>query len=212
MGFILDIVIISILALSIFFGYKKGLINVVFNLCAFLVALVVTFILFKPVSNFVINNTEFDDNIKKVVLEKGITEKQNVTDEDKTVNKYVEKYTYNAVTDVKNNAVESVADSIAMSAVYIVVCLAIFIVVRVFLILTKSLFGAIAELPVIKQFNKVGGIAYGVLMGVIIVFVLLAIMFFIASINGASGINNLIESSFITKYLYANNFILNILF
>lgn len=212
MGFILDIVIVCILALSIFLGYKKGLINVVFNLCAFLVALVVTFILFRPVSNFVIDNTELDDNIKQVVLDKGITERKEVKKEDNTVDKYVEKYAYNAVTDAKNQAVESVADSIAINAVNIIVSIAIFIIVRILLILTKSIFGAIAELPIVKQFNKAGGIVYGILIGLIIIYVVLAIMFFIASINGASGITDLIESSFITKYIYGNNIILNILF
>ena len=58
MGIIIDIVVIAILALSIFFGYKRGLIKVIFNLCAFLVALILTFILYKPVASFVIENTD----------------------------------------------------------------------------------------------------------------------------------------------------------
>lgn len=212
MGLILDIVIICILSLSIFFGYKKGLINVIFNLCAFLVALIITLILFRPISNIVINNTEFDDNIKMLVLDKGITDKKEITSEDSDVDKYVEKYAYNAVTDAKNQAVESMAQSIAISAVNIVVSIGIFFVVRLLLILTKSLFGAIAELPVIKQFNKAGGLIYGILTGLIIIYVTLAIMFFISSINSASGITNAMEKSFIAKYLYGNNVILNILF
>ena len=34
MGLIIDIVVIAILALSIIMGYKKGLINVIFNIFA----------------------------------------------------------------------------------------------------------------------------------------------------------------------------------
>ena len=212
MGLFLDIVIICILALSIFLGYKKGLVNVIFNLCAFLVALIITLILFKPISNIVINNTQFDDNIKQTVLDKGVTEKKEITSEDSNVDKYVEKYAYNAVTDVKNQAVENMAESIAISTVNIFVSIGIFIVVRLLLIFTKSLFKAITELPIIKQFNKAGGIIYGILVGLIIIYVLLAIMFFIASIKGASSITNTMETSIISKYLYGNNIILNILF
>lgn len=76
MGIVIDIVVVIILALSIFFGYKRGLINVIFNLCAFLVALIITFILYRPVATIVINNTGLYDNIKQMVLEKGITEKE----------------------------------------------------------------------------------------------------------------------------------------
>ena len=76
MGIVIDIIIIAILFLSIFLGYKKGLIKLVFNLCAFLIALIVTFILYRPISAIVINNTDFDENIKQTILEKGITEKK----------------------------------------------------------------------------------------------------------------------------------------
>ena len=56
----------------VFFGYKKGLIGVAFNLCAFLVAIIVTWILYNPVTNLVINNTEIDDGIKNAIIEKGV--------------------------------------------------------------------------------------------------------------------------------------------
>lgn len=212
MGFILDIIIIGILALSIFLGYKKGLINVIFNLCAFFIALIITFVLFRPISNIVIKNTQLDDNIKQIVLDKGITEKREVSSEDANVDKYVQKYAYNAVTDAKNQAVESMADSIAINTVNIIVSIALFVVIRLLLVFTKSLFSAIAEIPIIKQFNKAGGILYGTLTGLIVIYVILAIMFFIASVSGTSGITALVESSYITRFLYGNNIILNILF
>ena len=57
MGIVIDIVVIAILVLNIIIGYKKGLINVVFNILAFFIAIIITFILYKTVSNFIINNT-----------------------------------------------------------------------------------------------------------------------------------------------------------
>ena len=69
MGIVIDIVVIAILVLNIIIGYKKGLINVVFNILAFFIAIIITFILYKPVSNFIINNTEIDDKIKQTIIE-----------------------------------------------------------------------------------------------------------------------------------------------
>ena len=57
MSIIIDLIIVGILGLSIFFGYKKGLTKCVIKILSFVIALVVAFILFKPVSNFVIKNT-----------------------------------------------------------------------------------------------------------------------------------------------------------
>ena len=58
MGIVLDVIILSVLALSLILGYRKGLIGVAFNLCAFLVALIITWILYTPITNLVINNTQ----------------------------------------------------------------------------------------------------------------------------------------------------------
>lgn len=72
MGFIMDIIAVLIVALTIFFGYKKGLVGVAYKLLAFIVSIVLTFILYAPVSNFVIDNTQIDENIYSTV-------KQNLT-------------------------------------------------------------------------------------------------------------------------------------
>ena len=74
MGIILDLILIAIFALSIFLGYKKGLIGVVFGLCAFLVSIVLTFILYIPITNAVINNTDFDEKIEEFIIENGTSE------------------------------------------------------------------------------------------------------------------------------------------
>ena len=212
MGIVMDVVLVIILAISIFSGYRKGLINVIFNLCAFLVALIVTIILYRPISGIVMNNTNLYENVRQTVLDKGITEKKDsVSEGELNIDKYVEKYTYNAVTDVKNDAVEATADSIATNTVNIIVSIALFIVVRILLIFAKTFVGALAELPIIKQFNKLGGVLYGAIVGLILIYVILAIMFFVISINGAYGVTEAVESSVFTKYLYGNNIILNIL-
>ena len=203
MGIIIDVVLVVILAISIFCGYRKGLINVIFNLCAFLVAIIVTLILYKPVAEIVRNNTSLYENIKQTVLDNGITEKKDdVNEEWRSIDKYIEKYTYNAITDAKNDAVEATADSIAINTVNIIVSIALFIIVRILLIFAKTFVGALAELPIIKQFNKLGGVLYGAIVGLIIIYAILAISFFVISVNGAYGLTDVVESSVITKYLY----------
>lgn len=215
MGIILDIILLAILTLSIFWGYKKGLISVVFNLCAFLVAIIITWILYTPVTNAIIQNTEIDDNIRNVIIEKGVVEnkeQENTKQEENVVNKYIQEYVTSPITNTANNVVEETAKVVSEKVVAIGVAILLFIVVRLGLILLKFIIEGIANLPIIKQFNKAGGTVYGAIRGMFIIYLFLAIMFFVMSVNNSGMIADLINTSFVSKYLYANNLILKIIF
>ena len=214
MGIVLDVVLLIIFLLSLFFGYRKGLIGVAFNLCAFLVALVVTWILYNPITNVVINNTEIDDSIRNAIIEKGVieTKEDEEKEEENMINKYIQQYVTSTITNTTNEVVEETARVVSEKVVAIGVAIALFIVVRIALILLKFVAEAIAKLPIIKQFNKAGGLIYGVIRGMFIIYIFLAILFFIMSINNSGMIANMINSSLISKYLYENNLILNIIF
>ena len=68
MGIILDVIVIAIFALNIFICYKKGLVRLAVGLIAVLTAIVLSIILYKPISNLVIKNTElFFDNDYELV-------------------------------------------------------------------------------------------------------------------------------------------------
>ena len=69
MGIILDIILIAILAGSIFLGYKKGLVKVAVSLCALVIAVVVTLIFYKPISKAIIKNTDWDEKIEQMIIE-----------------------------------------------------------------------------------------------------------------------------------------------
>lgn len=211
MGIILDVILIAILVLSIFLGYKKGLIGVVFNFCAFLLAIIITWILYTPVTNIVIKNTEIDDNIRNAIVEKGVIENKETEDEN-VVNKYIQEYVTTPITNTTNDVVEETAKIVSEKVVAIGVAIVLFIAVRIGLILLKFVIEGIAKLPIIKQFDKAGGTIYGVIRGMFIIYIFLAILFFIMSLNNSGMIASMINTSLLSKYLYANNLILNIIF
>ena len=213
MGIVLDVIILSVLALSLILGYRKGLIGVAFNLCAFLVAFIITWILYIPITNLVINNTQIDDGIRNTIIEKGVIKEkvenekteEKIEENDNVVNQYIQKYVTEPATNTANNVVEETAKVVSEKVVAIGVAIGLFIVVRIGLILLKFVVEAIAKLPVIKQFNKAGGLIYGAVRGMFIIYIFLAILFFIMSINNSGMIANMINSSIISKMLYENN-------
>ena len=110
MGIFLDIVVVAILALNIILGYKKGLINVVFNIVAFLLAIVITLVLYKPVSNIIIQNTNIHENIKEMILKRSQgTEPKEENIESNDINKYIENSINNMTNEAKTAAREVVA-------------------------------------------------------------------------------------------------------
>lgn len=210
MGIFLDIVVVAILALNIILGYKKGLINVVFNIVAFLLAIVITLVLYKPVSNIIIQNTNIHENIKEMILKRSQgTEPKEENIESNDINKYIENSINNMTNEAKTAAREVVAENFATKAVQVITGIVLFILTRAILILLRFVTQTIAKLPIIKQFNTLGGIIYGIIKGLIIIYVLLTIMYLIVSIKGNGNIALAIDSSCITKFLYDNNIIVN---
>lgn len=208
---VIDIIIIAILLLCIFIGYKRGLVNVVFRIFAFLVALIVTIILYRPITNLVISNTEIDEKIEAVIIENGTKETEDV-DKETNMSEYIQKYVQKTTTEAQNEIVTSSAKTIAENVVGIGVMIVLFIVIRIALILVRFITDSLANLPVVKQFNELGGALYGLIEGLVIIYVILAVIFFIVSLKGGTNLVNMIDSSIIGKMMYANNIILNILF
>ena len=210
MGIIVDIVIIAILALSVIMGYKKGLINVIFNIFAFLLAIIITLVLYKPVSNIIIENTDIQAKIETAIIEN--TKGEENKKEEKTENgiqKYIENTMQNAEEDAKSKAIEVVAKDVSTKCIEIITALILFVITRIILIVLKFLTETLANLPIVKQCNEIGGLLYGVIKGILIIYVILTIMFFIISLKPEGMTENLIETSYITKFLYNNNIIVN---
>lgn len=220
MGIILDLIIIAVLALSIFLGYKKGLVGVAFKILSFIVAIALAFTLSTPVSNYIIENTEFDDNIHNTIqtaLESKTieTEEKNVEDEtnmSEVITNYVAEEIRKVTAETQNEVASVVATNLTQTLIHALSFIGIFLIARIILFFFKFLAESIAELPILKQFNKAGGIAYGVLRGVFFVYLFFAIVSLLASIVNLEGLLELINASYIGKFAYDNNLLLKILF
>lgn len=214
---LVDLIIIGIMALCVFLGYKRGLIGVAFKIISFLLAIIISFVLYIPVSNFVINNTSIDDTIKNTIVEKisEDEEKDKIEEIDKKENSMPEvitEYIEKTTTDVKNSSIELVAENISITLVKLIVAILLFIVIRIILIFVKLFTNIVEKLPIIKQFNKVGGIIYGALEGILIILVVLAIISVISSIANMSTTIEAINNSYIGSILYNNNLLLKLIF
>ena len=159
----------------------------------------------------VINNTQIDDKIKEAII---ITASRNQEQKESNENngfiqEYIENEIKSKAEEVKNSAIESIAGAISIRVIEILTWIILFIVIRIALILLKFLSETISEIPIIKQFNEIGGIVYGIIKSAVIIIFILTIIFIISSIYGNGKINDAIEESYVTKFLYNNNIVVN---
>ncbi len=219
MQFIIDLIVIGIIFLSTFLGYRKGLIGVAFKIASFIIAIIITLILFKPISNYIINNTEFAQTIENTIVQKLSTAeiengqiKQENSNLPEVIVNYINVGLQDTVNEAKDSIVKIVARNLAETIIDIIVIIGLFIITRLLLLFAKAILEAISEIPIIKQFNKAGGILYGILRGLLLIYLTLAIISLILPMLDKTSILNIINNSILTKILYNNNIILMIFF
>jgi len=200
--FILDIVVVLILVLMGFLGYKKGLINMIFSVVSLLIAIIISMIFFNPLSNFIVENTTIDDKINSVIVEKLETQSESEIEEN-----------YNSIIEdtkgkVKTELSQQISEKITAISIQVISIIVVFIVTRLVLIFVKQIANAIASLPIIKQFNKLGGLIAGVLKAIIFIYIVFAIIFVVSTVGEFDQFNNLVNNSIIAKTMYYKNIIL----
>ena len=214
MSIIIDIIILGILALCIILGYHKGLTGSLLKIVSFVLALVIAFVLFKPISNLIIDKTTWDDSLEQGIrdtfLTNNETKQETENKEEQNMPNVMVDYINKAVEDAGNQAKETIVDmaarNVAVTIINAGVWIALFIIARIILIFIKGLTDLITKLPVIKQFDKLGGIIYGMIEAVLI------ILSFISPVIDNVGIIAAIQKSYIGSMLYNNNLLLKLIF
>lgn len=192
MGIIIDIVIILFILASTYLGYKKGLISLGIQLFAFILSLIITLILYRPIGSMIINATQLDEKLQEIIqvnVESLISEES----DNKITNELIE--------SAKNGMLPEVSRSLAINIIYGITMLVLFIVSRICLIFIKALSDMIAKLPIINQFNKLGGIFYGLLRGLLITYAIVMIMNLIITFNPKGSLSEMMNETYLAKII-----------
>ena len=197
---ILDLSIILIIALFTFIGYKRGLVKTAINILSFFIALAISIMLYKTVGNIIINNTQIDDKIEQTITSKIVTEN------------FEEKYEMlpDSLVLAGENKINEMSKALTEKIVYIGTFALLFIVLRIALIFVKLLADLITKIPIIKQFDKTGGLIYGLVKGVLIVTVIFAVITLVSPIIDENYIN-IINNSIIGSFMYNHNILIGLI-
>lgn len=220
MGLIVDGIIILIFALCAFIGYKRGLTKCLLRLCTAILAIIIAVVLYKPFYNFVIDSTLIDDNIQysiEKMINKNSTEDEAAEVKENSgmpgpIVKYVNKNLKETAEKEKTKAITEVSKRAAQLIVMIGCIIIIYIIAKILLRIITVVFDIFTKLPVIKQFNEIGGLLYGIIEAFFLVVVAFTLISVITPLVGNYAVTGMIEQSYIGKLFYNTNIILNIIF
>jgi uncharacterized membrane protein required for colicin V production len=221
-GIIIDLIIVVLFILSVWEGYKKGLTKSLLKIFTFILAIIISFILFKPISSFIINQTQIDDNIQETIIKtfeeedvkenkQEIKEKKEAKETPNIFYNYIEDKIMQVGDEAKEYVIETASREITDAIIDIIVFIVVFIISRIILIFIKAIADLITKIPVIKQFDELGGGIYGLLRAIVIIMILFTILAIVLPFMQNANSLTIIDESILSKFIYENNMIIRII-
>ena len=220
---IADIVVVAVVIIAIFTGYKKGFIKTLFGVLSFFIAIAITFAFYKPVMELIKEKTGFEEWLYGYLYEMNLEDNnsEKVSGEQIVLSESGENYINNlpdavvkmiGLDEIKEKAKVTIIEKIVEFVVKLLAIVIVYIVSKIILLVLVLILDSIAKLPVLKQFNELLGIILGGILGFIQVYVVCAVITLIGSLPAFSNVSAIISNSLFAHIFYDNNLLLKILF
>lgn len=243
------IAVLAVLCIFALAGMRKGVIRIAVSLAAMVITIAVTTVASPVLSEYIRNNTTWDDKIEKSIYENVSRDgKSYGNDDNELIESGITTYIDNIEEKVgaiskRMNLPESLTDSISKSVTLTIVeaagdsaaltlkdiaskifaaqmtliivnavsyCI-VFIALYIVLKLLTSVTGIISRLPVIHQADRFFGMLAGIVEGLIIVWLVFAIVTAAGNSSWASDILAQIHENSFLEFVYNNNPIMKII-
>ncbi len=207
----IDLIILIFVAVFVFLGYKKGLVNSIVSMCSYLLSIVATYLLYKPFHSFLAGSS----------LGKSITEK---------INTYlIEKFSDTILAEINipsilkagveenadallnNSASYAIAQNITNALFMIISFVVLYFAIKILLKLLRTPLNIITSIPIIKEANTLLGAAIGLAMGFLWLYVIASVIGTFSFMEFLKPISDAIKNSNVMNFLYENNFLLSLI-
>ena len=218
MWMVVDLIALLIIVAYAAIGFFRGFSEFLFQVISLLITIGVVFFAYKPVAN-VVMDTQLDEKIYSVVYENlantPIAEGEEISTENTNMSKgivsTINGYIAEAKENAEQNVLEFVSNKIAIIVVYAITAVALFVIVQLVLFFIRIALDIMGSLPLLREGNQVLGLVIGVIKGILLVYLLLALASGLSPILSKFGIIDAIESSKVSSILYNNNIIIDII-
>jgi len=193
----IDYVIIAILLLGAFSGYRKGLLLSVSSIICLMISILVAKTYYKVVALFLVENTAIEEKITSYLTEKGFIQSMLMSPPGES--------TVFSMSKTFGGDLNSFVTVLIINAISVVL---IFLAARLLLGIAEGLLAGVMSMPGLKEVNGIGGAAVGLVKNIIIIMLVFMIITPASSLKPLSMISEGLEASTLAKYFYTYNFIL----
>lgn len=223
------IVVLAIVILFTLHGYHKGFIRVFFSLFSIIITIILVSSITPVVGQFLKEETPLYVTLKEKYIEKmenmeSIEENNNPQVINQDMKPYgIPSILFSNLLEENSNDIEElksqgqfamydfVSGYISELTISLIAFIVVFLAVTIFLRMTIFTLDIIANLPILKGFNKFAGLFVGFTEGIIIVWIMFLIITMLIGSETGSKLSELIYQSRLLTYVYNNNYLLKII-
>lgn len=198
-----DIIVIAVVALFVAAGWKKGLMKSLMGIVSFALSLIVAFLIYPRVSDFLSATplyTFLTEVVKDGYIAKHIAEGG-------SLGIFTSEYFGGGIETLAGNLAEGITDTM-MNVISFILTL---VLSRLIIWIVTKAMDMLAKLPVIKLFNKLGGGAIGGFKGILILYIAFAVAVVFVPFKEESKVFESIEESRLASEMYNDNVLLNLI-
>jgi len=191
-----DVILVVILILFAICGWKSGFLKMGFGLVSFIVAILLGKMIYPHCSAF-LRSTPVYTSIRSLA--------------EKNALQHTPETTEGFFAEFFAKSGELVAEYIAEIALNVLAFLLVVILVKLLLFLISKLLKLFSTLPVIGLLNRISGLLIGVIEGLLLVTIALALVYLISPLRESPYIEHEIEKSVIVHQMYYENPIIQLI-
>lgn len=218
---ILAIIIIGILIVNMYIGYRQGLIKTVFSVFSLIVALSITIVLSPKIGEALEKNEKVmsavSGSVEKAlnlkVTKESKEEKINFVDElpvPDSLKEAIKKNVSDKILASESEFVAYINKSIACMIINSISFIVTLVVILIILNILCKVLDLISKLPVLNQVNKFSGLLVGTIRGLVVVWIFFVFLLMFSSAEWAKACYSMIDENKFLAYLYNNNMIVDI--
>jgi len=217
-------ILMAIIVLFAFIGMKKGLVMSLFTICSSIIAIIAAFIFYPFVSKVIIKMpfvTAFNDQllskIHQIQTEKlsgAVTTTGNQLLDNLNVPQLLRPQIEKKIGNLGNNMDFSVlttklSNSITQIFSNVISIIVIFILISIALLFIRGLLKGITDLPILHQLDVTGGLFFGIVEGVLIIYITIAFLSLFGSNPSIQPIIQAVDKSILGGLFFKSNFIIS---
>ena len=197
-----DAFVVAVVVIAIAMGYKMGFLKTFISVVSYVASIILSFFFYPVLSDFLMKTPLYPFFVEK--LSKNYLASGNAAVSEggffaKFLSKGIE------------SATEGIAGAMAQLLVNIIAFVAIIILSKIAIRLIAKALNIFTKLPVIKQFNRLGGAVVGAFVGVLVVYIVFAVVVVVSPLKADSKVMAEIQKSSFASEMYENNILLGLL-